>query len=153
MSDFAVWEMVKEAIQALGGKATYAEIIDYVVGKWPNTNPRNILTEIFACTVNHHARIHYKAKEEGLADKPYDFLYQPRHGVGYVEWYEACRHGTWGNHRGPNGKLVVTCFVPAETNPQLKRGKTSRKKATLPKAPRQDKAKSARNTKKCSVED
>jgi hypothetical protein len=143
MSDIAVWEMVKEAIQALGGKATYAEIIEYVIDKWPSTKPRNILTEIFACTVNHHARIHYKAKEEGLADKPYDFLYQPRHGVGYVEWYEACRHGTWGNMRGPSGKLVVTCLVPVEVCPQVKRGKSLRKKAASPKTPRRDKAQSA----------
>lgn len=148
MPDITVWEQVKEAIQALGGKATYAEIIGYVVEKWPSTNPRTILTEIFACTVNHHARVHYKAKEEGVADKPYDFLYQPKHGVGCVEWYEPGKHGTWGNRRGPDGKMVVTCFDPGKPVSPAVRGPSSRKKASPSKASRQGKAIHARTARK-----
>ena len=77
MSEATLWEQVKEAILALGGKATYAEIVDYVVENNPGTARRNVLTGIFACTVNHHARIHYMAREEGVADQAYDFLFQP----------------------------------------------------------------------------
>lgn len=110
MGDITVWERIKEAIQVLGGKGTYLEIGEYVLSKWPETDPNTIRSEIIACTVNHHTRIHYKAKEPGIANKPYDFLFQPRRGIGYVEWYEPAKHGIWGNKRGEDGKLYVVRF-------------------------------------------
>lgn len=110
MTDITVWERIKEAIQALGGKGTYLEITEHILSKWPGTDPNTIRSEIIACTVNHHTRIHYKAKEPGIANRPYDFLYQPKRGIGYVEWYEPDKHGIWGNKRGEDGKLYVTRF-------------------------------------------
>lgn len=110
MADITVWERIKEAIQALGGKGTYLEITEYILSKWPNTKPNTLQSEVIACTVNHHTRIHYKAKRPGIANKPYDFLFQPERGVGYVEWYEPDKHGIWGNKRGEDGKLYVTRF-------------------------------------------
>ncbi len=110
MTDITVWERIKEAIRALGGKGTYLEIIEHILSKWPGTDPNTIRSEIIACTVNHHTRIHYKAKEPGIANRPYDFLYQPKRGIGYVEWYEPDKHGIWGNKRGQDGKLHVVRF-------------------------------------------
>jgi len=118
MSEATLWEQVKEAILALGGKATYAEIVDYVVGNNPGTARRNVLTGIFACTVNHHARIHYMAREEGVADQAYDFLFQSGSRPGTVEWYDPERHGTWGNKRGEDGRLKVVQLEPAKNVPQ-----------------------------------
>ena len=108
MTDITVWERIKEAIQALGGKGTYLEITEYILSKWPNTKSNTLQSEVIACTVNHHTRIHYKAKRPGIANKPYDFLFQPERGIGYVEWYEPDKHGIWGNKRGEDGKLYVT---------------------------------------------
>ncbi len=110
MADINVWERIKEAIQALGGKGTYLEITEHILSKWPDTDPNTIRSDIIACTVNHHTRIHYKAKEPGIANRPYDFLYQPKRGIGYVEWYEPAKHGIWGNKRGEDGKLHVVRF-------------------------------------------
>ena len=117
MSEAALWQQVKEAIIALGGKATYTEIVDYVVGNNPGTARRNVLTGIFACTVNHHARIHYMAREEGPADQPYDFLFQPGDCPGTVEWYEPEKHGIWGNKRGSDGRLKVVQLEPGKAVP------------------------------------
>jgi hypothetical protein len=78
--------------------------------KWREKKPDTIRSEIIACTVNHHTRILYRAKEPGIANKPYDFLYQPKRGLGFVEWYEPDKHGIWGNKRGEDGKLYVTRF-------------------------------------------
>jgi hypothetical protein len=110
VTDITVWERIKEAIQALGGKGTYLEITENILSKWPGTDPNTIRSEIIACTVNHHTRIHYKAKEPGIANRPYDFLYQPKRGIGYVEWYEPDKHGIWGNKSGEDGKLHVVRF-------------------------------------------
>ncbi len=107
MADITVWERIKEAIQILGGRGTYLEITEHILSKWPGTDPNTIRSEIIACTVNHHTRIHYKAKEPGIANRPYDFLYQPKRGIGFVEWYEPGKHGIWGNKRGEDGKLHV----------------------------------------------
>ena len=110
MADITVWERIKEAIQALGGRGTYLEITEHILSKWPGTDPNTIQSEIIACTVNHHTRIHYKAKEPGIANRPYDFLYQPKRGIGFVEWYEPGKHGIWGNKSGEDGKLHVVRF-------------------------------------------
>jgi hypothetical protein len=110
VAGITVWERIKEAIQALGGKGTYLEISEYILSKWPDTDPKTVRTFIIACTVNHHTRIHYKAKEPGIANKPYDFLFQPKRGIGFVEWYEPNKHGVWGNQRGVDGKLHVVRF-------------------------------------------
>ncbi|MFA0889193.1 MAG: hypothetical protein ACC613_08910 [Synergistales bacterium] len=115
MTEAVLWQQVKEAIDALGGRATYAEIVDYVVGKCPGTTRRNALTEIFACTVNHPARIHYMAKEEGVANQPYDFLYQPSGRHGCVERYKPEKHGVWGNRREADGRLHVVRLEEAKT--------------------------------------
>ena len=107
MRDLSVWERIREAVLALGGKATYREIIDYLNRDTPGMDPKMIQITIIGCTVNHASRIHYTSKRERFADKPYDFLYQPRSRVGYVEWYDPARHGVWGNLRGEDGKLRV----------------------------------------------
>jgi len=107
MKELSVWERIREAVLALGGKATYREIIDYLNRDTPGIDPKMIQITIIGCTVNHGSRIHYTSKRERFADKPYDFLYQPRSRVGYVEWYDPARHGVWGNLRGEDGKLRV----------------------------------------------
>lgn len=108
------WKIIKEAIQVLGGEATYKEITEYILTRWPDKNVKMILTEIIACTVNHKSRVHYKTKRERIANRPYDFLYQPTPGVGRVEWYEPEKHGLWGNKLGADGQLHVRCLDQEE---------------------------------------
>jgi len=107
MKELSIWERIREAVLVLGGKATYREIVDCLKRETPGIDPKMIQITIIGCTVNHGSRIHYTSKRERFADKPYDFLYQPKSRVGYVEWYDPARHGIWGNLRGEDGKLRV----------------------------------------------
>ncbi len=54
-----VWQMIKEAVENLGGKATYSEIKDFIRNKYGEVNESTINCQIIACTVNHPSRIHY----------------------------------------------------------------------------------------------
>ena len=54
-----VWQMIKEAVENLGGKATYSEIKDYIRNKYGEVNESTITCQIIVCTVNHPSRIHY----------------------------------------------------------------------------------------------
>lgn len=123
MKKNSTWILVKEAVQALGGAAYIAEIIKFITKKYPGTDPRMIRGAIVTCTVNHKSRVHYLAKGTGIADKPYDFLFQPKSGIGYVEWYDPERHGVWGNEVLADGKPHVTLLErekePSRASPGL----------------------------------
>ena len=54
-----VWQMIKEAVENLGGKATYSEIKDYIRDKYGEVNENTINAQIIMCTVNHPSRVHY----------------------------------------------------------------------------------------------
>ena len=71
-----VWQMIKEAVESLGGKATYSEIKDYIWEKYGKVNESTINCQIIVCTVNHPSRIHYpENKKPRVANSRYDFLF------------------------------------------------------------------------------
>ena len=71
-----VWQMIKEVVENLGGKATYTEIKDYIRNKYGEMNERTINCQIIVCTVNHPSRIHYpENKKPRIANARYDFLF------------------------------------------------------------------------------
>jgi hypothetical protein len=47
-----VWQMIKETVENLGGKATYSEIKDYIRNKYGEVNESTINCQIIVCTVN-----------------------------------------------------------------------------------------------------
>jgi len=101
-----VWQMIKEAVESLGGKASYSEIKDYIRKKYGEVNEGTINCQIIICTVNHPSRIHYpENKKPRVANSRYDFLFST--GRGKVELYDPEKHGVWEIRRDEYGKLVV----------------------------------------------
>jgi RecB family endonuclease NucS len=107
MSRPPVWQMVKEAVINLGGKTTYAQIRDFIRGKYGDVNESTITCQTIVCSVNHPSRIHYPENQRPRkCDAQYDFLYNT--GRGKVELYDPDTHGLWEICVNPYGKLEVT---------------------------------------------
>lgn len=51
-----VWKMVKEAVEAIGGTTTKIAVRDWILKKYPGTNPTTIGCHIIVSTVNHASR-------------------------------------------------------------------------------------------------
>ena len=101
-----VWQMVKEAVENLGGKATYSDIKKYIWNKYGDVNGNTINCQIVVCTVNHPSRVHYpENKKPRVANSKYDFLYSV--GRGIVELYGPEKHGIWEIKKDSYGKLTI----------------------------------------------
>jgi hypothetical protein len=91
----------------LGGKTTYAQIRDFIRGKYGDVNESTITCQTIVCSVNHPSRIHYPENQRPRkCDAQYDFLYNT--GRGKVELYDPDTHGLWELCVNPYGKLEVT---------------------------------------------
>ena len=53
MSRPPVWQLIKEAIQNLGGEATYGEIRDFIKSKYGDVNDSTITCQIIVSSVNY----------------------------------------------------------------------------------------------------
>jgi len=101
-----VWQMIKEAVESLGGKATYSEIKGYIKNKYVDVNESTINCQIIVCTVNNPSRIHFPMnKKPRIANSKYDFLFSV--GRRAVELYDPKKHGSWEIHKDEYGKLNV----------------------------------------------
>lgn len=101
-----VRDMVREAVQALGGKATYPDIKEYILNKWPGVNEDTINAQIIVCTVNQPSRIHYPENQRAREyDERYDFLYTV--GRGKVVLYSPDEHGKWGIREDRSGRIEI----------------------------------------------
>lgn len=94
MSSMPVREMIKKAVEDLGGKVSYKQIIEWITTKHGEVNHNTIKTQTMACSVNRASRIHLPecGKPRGF-DSRYDFLYQTE--SGQVELYDPQKHGNW----------------------------------------------------------
>lgn len=100
-----VWNMVKEAVEALGGKTVNVAAKEWILGKYPDTNPGTVDCQIAVCTVNRAARLNWACNQKPRkADGRYDFLFAPAPGT--IELYSPAKHGQW-EIRKDGGKLVV----------------------------------------------
>jgi hypothetical protein len=98
--------MVKEAVDTFGGKTTNVAVRDWILKKYPGTNPSTIACQIIVCTVNHPSRIHYPENQRPRpANAQYDFLFRP--SSGQLEWFDPLLHGQWEIGEREDGKLVV----------------------------------------------
>lgn len=98
-----VWQMIKEAIEALGGKATYAEIRDYIRTNYGDVNNSTITCQTIVCSVNHPSRGHYpENKKPRACTSQYDFLFNT--GRGKVELYDPVIHGLWELRKDEYGR-------------------------------------------------
>ena len=101
-----VWQMVNEAVKALGGSTTNVAIRERILRQYPGTNPLTIQCQIIGCTVNHDSRVHYpENKRPRIANGYHDFLF--RTGRGKVEVFDPQRHGIWEIRLGESGRLEV----------------------------------------------
>ena len=101
-----VWQMVKEAVENLGGKAENSEIKDYINNKYGEINESTIISQIIACSVNHDSRIHYPDNNKPrIANSKYDFLYNTERGQ--VELYDQNKHGVWQIKKDKSGNLKI----------------------------------------------
>lgn len=87
--------MVKNAVEDLGGSATYEQIRDWISTKYDNVNRGTIDAQTIACTVNQPSRGHYPENQKTRGFDPnYDFFFTT--GRGKVELYDKTKHGEWG---------------------------------------------------------
>ncbi|KKM97663.1 hypothetical protein LCGC14_1165720 [marine sediment metagenome] len=101
-----VWQMLKETIEQLGGKASYTEIKNYIWTKYGDVNENTINSQIVACTVNQPSRIHYQENSKPrVSNSKYDFLFSIKRG--YVVSYDVDKHGEWEIKEDEFGKLKV----------------------------------------------
>lgn len=101
-----VWQMIKEAVEKLDGKASYTEIIEYIRGKYGDVNESTIRTQTRFCSVNAPSRINFtQNKKPRLSNSQYDFLFNL--GGGEVVSYDREEHGIWEIREDKHGKLVV----------------------------------------------
>jgi hypothetical protein len=101
-----VFDMVREAVDTLGGETTNVAVRDWILEHHPGTNPNTIQNWITACTVNHNSRIHYAENSNPRrADSKYDFLFRPVRGL--LERYDPGKHGEWEIFEWEDGRLGV----------------------------------------------
>lgn len=99
------WQMIKEAVEKLGGKATYSEIIDYIRNNG-EINENSIRCDIAMCTVNQPSRIHYIPNIKPSNPKyEYDSLFTTKRGE--VELYDPSKHGTWEIRKDEYSKPIA----------------------------------------------
>jgi hypothetical protein len=98
--------MIREAMEAMGGKASNVAVRDWVLEHYPGTNPNTVQSQIIICTVNHDSRVHYPENQRPRqAEGEYDFLY--RSGPGQLELYDPRIHGRWEIAQDPQGFYFV----------------------------------------------
>ncbi|MDP9317210.1 MAG: endonuclease NucS [Chloroflexota bacterium] len=101
-----VWQMLREAVTDLGGKASNAQIRDYILRKYGSVNMNTIAAQIVVCTVNSPSRVYYPENQKArVANTQYDFLYKIDRGQ--VVLYDPAQHGVWEIRRDGDGKFVV----------------------------------------------
>ncbi len=101
-----IWQMIKEAVENLGGRATYSEIKNYIHSKWENVNEKTINAQIIVMSVNQPSRHHYpENKKPRISNSQYDVLYSI--GRGEVVLYKPEEHGIWEIYENEFGGLGI----------------------------------------------
>lgn len=101
-----VWQLVLEAVKALGGKTTNVAVRDWILARHPDINRNTIQCQIIACTVNHDSRVHYPMNgKPRRCNGPHDVLFSPERGR--IELYDRARDGTWEIAARDDGSLAV----------------------------------------------
>jgi hypothetical protein len=98
--------MIKQAIEDLGGKASNAQIRDWILQRYPQANRNTISTQINTSTVTAQSRVSMPENSKPrTANARHDILY--RTSWGQVELYAPARHGIWEIRKGEDGRLQV----------------------------------------------
>lgn len=103
-----VWQMIKEAMDSLKGRATNTEIRNYITDKWGDVNPATINAHITLLTVNQKSRINWPENQKPRltnSGSKNDMLYSI--GRGQVVKYNPEEHGIWEIFKNEFGSLSV----------------------------------------------
>ncbi|MBS1601620.1 MAG: hypothetical protein JST42_03045, partial [Bacteroidetes bacterium] len=55
----AIWQMIKQAVEANGGKASYSDVKRFIVEHWGVVNENTINAQLITLSVNQPSRVHY----------------------------------------------------------------------------------------------
>lgn len=109
----SIWEMVKEAAEALNREVGYAEIKQYIRSKYGDINDSSMTCSIISASVNHASRIHYAENQKPrLCNGAHDFLLNT--GRGRVTLYAPEKHGQWEIYAKDDGLMAVRQVESAE---------------------------------------
>lgn len=111
-----VWQMIKEAVENLGGKATYPEINNYIFNKWGEVNNSTINAQCLVLSVNQPSRIHYPQNQKPRltnSGSSYDVLFSI--GKGQVVLYNPDEHGVWEIYENDFDGLEIRQIVSDDT--------------------------------------
>jgi len=88
-------KLVKEAIEALGGKAKHKQILEYAKKQnFGDLNERTLRAHLNFMAVNYPSRVDFPINNKARDYNPdYDVLYKTDRGV--VEIYDSVKHGEW----------------------------------------------------------
>lgn len=99
------WELVADAVVALGGKANRTEVWEYLKRTLPDIPFSTVSAELNAVAVNAPARTSYYAGSQPRrtdAGNRYDRLFKVGAGSGaYYEVYDPAVHGVWEIYADP----------------------------------------------------
>lgn len=117
-----VWQMIREALEELGGKASHRDIIAHIQRKYGAVNRSTVQCQITICTVNSPSRIYFPENHRPRkCNTRYDFLYSTHRGE--VVFFNPAVHGEWGiSHT--NGRLAVVKYNGASEFAVLPRRQT-----------------------------
>jgi hypothetical protein len=116
MSKIPVWQMVKEAVIAIGSNTiANADIKKYILDHYGAVNEGTINAQITVCSVNRQSRINFPENHSPrIANSQYDFLFNVDRGL--VTLYNPDKHGKW-EIAAQGGKLIVKkCDDNRKTN-------------------------------------
>lgn len=129
MANPFVWQMVKEAVEKLGGRTTNSEIKRYIKDRYGTVNETTINCTILICCVNKQSRINWPENSKPrLAISQYDFLYST--GRGQVELYDRDKHGDWEIRQEDSGALTV-CKVNSKPLEEAHRTTTNQNQTDI----------------------
>ncbi len=114
-----VWQMIKEAVNNLNGKASYSEIKDYIFNKWGDVNNSTINAQCLVLSVNQPSRIHYPENQKPRltnSNSSYDILYSV--GKGQVVLYNPQEHGIWEIYKNDFDGLEIRQVINDESDIQ-----------------------------------
>ncbi len=102
-----VREMLEEAIEKLGGSASYSAIRNYITNNYGDVKKSTINAHITSCTVNNPSRVHYTTNQKPrIANTKYDLLFRMERGQ--VERYNPEDHGIWEIKEDEHSGLTIS---------------------------------------------
>lgn len=124
MSKTPVWQMIRDAVDSIGGDViAISDIIKHITAKYGRVNEGTIRAQALACTVNRQSRTGMPENHRPrIANSKYDFLYSL--GRGIVTKYDPIKHGVWEIAEQDGSRIVrrVNDTVSPLKQDQLPRG-------------------------------